>query len=226
VAGRRGAAAGAGAKLSAHRRSSANPTRQQLSDAGAGSTSIESTHSARLQQFFDQIEVEVRAAPGVADIGWSSAPPLGESLFGDDYLWSYEIVGDAPVEDARKPTASFQIGSPSYFSTLDLPIVAGRAFDARPCEQPEGRDRQRGVCAKPRQQEPDWPAGVVLIMVRSKTGRAEGRLISAMLFGGQPLDVATFALVVVVLGLTTAIAIAGPTWRAARIDPAKALRSK
>jgi hypothetical protein len=67
----------------------------------------------------------------VADIGWSSAPPLGESLFGDDYLWSYQIVGHAPVEDARKPTASFLIGSPSYFSTLDLPIVAGRAFDAR-----------------------------------------------------------------------------------------------
>ena len=85
----------------------------------------------RLQQFFDQIEAEVRGLPGVADVGWSSAPPLGESLFGDDYLWSYEVVGDPPVEDARKPTTSFQIVSNTYFSTLDLPIVAGRAFDAR-----------------------------------------------------------------------------------------------
>jgi putative ABC transport system permease protein len=342
----------------------------------------------RLQQFFDQIEAEVRAAPGVADIGWSSAPPLGESLFGDDYLWSYEIVGDPPVEDARKPTTSFQIVSPSYFSTLDLPIIAGRAFDARDSanspkvvivneafarslgnRNPIGlqvsykvadsagatpRVAQIVGVAKQVKFRPDESQDYVqlyvplaqdlvddmLIMVRSKTGRADalapavraaiarvdkeqlvgvagattledlewaasgrhrfravmvaafavlavilamvgvfgilaysveqrmrdfglrralgassgavmrlvigsalkvigvgaviglvlaaasGRLISAMLFGVQPLDVATFALVVVVLGLTTAIAIAGPTWRAARIDPAKALRSK
>ena len=55
---------------------------------------------------------------------------------------------------------------------------------------------------------------------------AFGRLITTMLFGVQPLDFATFALVTVVLGLTTALSIAGPAWRAARIDPAVALRSK
>jgi putative ABC transport system permease protein len=71
----------------------------------------------QLQQFFDQVEAEARAVPGVADVGWSSAPPLGESLFGDQYLWTYEIVGDPPMEDARKPTTSFQIVSPT-------PVVA------------------------------------------------------------------------------------------------------
>jgi ABC-type antimicrobial peptide transport system permease subunit len=55
---------------------------------------------------------------------------------------------------------------------------------------------------------------------------ASGRLISTMLFGVQPLDFVTFALVIVVLGLTAAISVAGPAWRAARIDPANALRSK
>ena len=54
---------------------------------------------------------------------------------------------------------------------------------------------------------------------------AFGRLIATMLFGVQPLDFVTFALVTVVLGSTAAIAIAGPAWRAARIDPAVALRS-
>jgi putative ABC transport system permease protein len=53
-----------------------------------------------------------------------------------------------------------------------------------------------------------------------------GRLIATMLFGVQPLDVTTFALVAVVLALTAALAIAGPAWRAAKIDPAVALRSK
>jgi putative ABC transport system permease protein len=342
----------------------------------------------RLQQFFDQVEAEVRAVPGVADVGWSSAPPLGESLFGDDYLWSYEIVGDAPIEDARKPTTAFQIVSSTYFSTLDLPIVAGRGFDARDTlksppvvivneafarslgnRNPIGLQVSYKVAdspnAKPRLAEivgvakqvkfrPDESRDYVqlyvplaqdlvddiLMMVRSKTGRADtlapavraavaridreqlvgvagittledvewtatgrhrfravmvaafaslalvlamvgvfgvlaysvqqrirdfgvrralgagsgdvmrlvfgsaikvvgagaviglglaaasGRLISTLLFGVQPLDLATFGLVVVVLATTAVVAIAGPAWRAARVDPATALRHK
>jgi putative ABC transport system permease protein len=53
-----------------------------------------------------------------------------------------------------------------------------------------------------------------------------GRLITTMLFGVRPLDFVTFALVTVVLGVTAALAIAGPAWRAARIDPAVALRAR
>ena len=39
-------------------------------------------------------------------------------------------MGDPPVDENRRPTANYQIVSPSYFSTLDLPVVAGRAFTA------------------------------------------------------------------------------------------------
>jgi len=53
-----------------------------------------------------------------------------------------------------------------------------------------------------------------------------GRLIATMLFGVQPLDLPTFALVTIVMGITAALSIAGPAWRAARIDPAQALRTK
>jgi putative ABC transport system permease protein len=53
---------------------------------------------------------------------------------------------------------------------------------------------------------------------------ALGRLLSTMLYGVQPLDPATFALVVVALVLTAAVATAGPAWRATRVDPAVALR--
>ena len=53
-----------------------------------------------------------------------------------------------------------------------------------------------------------------------------GQLIATMLFGVQPLDLPTFALVAIVLALTAALAIAGPAWRAAKIDPAVALRSR
>jgi putative ABC transport system permease protein len=81
-----------------------------------------------LQQFFDQVEGEVRASPGVADVGWTSFLPL--AFFENDGA-TYEIVGESPVEAARRPATEFQAVSGAYFSTLDLPIVAGRAFDTR-----------------------------------------------------------------------------------------------
>src|SRR5262245_11567448 len=52
------------------------------------------------------------------------------------------------------------------------------------------------------------------------------RLLSSVLFGVQPLDPLTFAAVPIVLVLTAVVATAAPAWRAARIDPAVALRSE
>jgi putative ABC transport system permease protein len=52
-----------------------------------------------------------------------------------------------------------------------------------------------------------------------------GRLIQTMLFGVRPLDLATFAFVTIVMGLIAALSVVGPAWRAARIDPAEALRN-
>jgi putative ABC transport system permease protein len=341
----------------------------------------------QLQQFYDQVEAEVRAVPGVQDVAWSSALPLGDSLYGD-FALSYEIVGDPPVEEARRPLTSYQVVSPSYFSTLDLPIVAGRAFDAR-----ETRDSPR-VCivneafarslggrspigmqisfkvagsrqdtpnvgeivgvAKQVKGRPDEPKDFVqiyvpmahdlsddvILMVRSRSGRADaltpavraaisridkqqlvsirdivtlediewaatgrhrfravmvvsfailalvlamvgvfgilaysvqqrmrdfgvrralgatsndvlrlviidgvrvivvgvllglalaaasGRLLITMLFGVEPLDPVTFALVTVVLLLTAAVSIAGPAWRATRVNPVVAIRGE
>jgi putative ABC transport system permease protein len=50
--------------------------------------------------------------------------------------------------------------------------------------------------------------------------------MTTMLFAVKPLDLLTFAMVTVVLVVTAAVAIAGPAWRAARIDPAVALRTR
>jgi putative ABC transport system permease protein len=53
-----------------------------------------------------------------------------------------------------------------------------------------------------------------------------GRLLTSVLFGVRPLDPVTFASVAIVLALTAALSIAGPALRAARIDPAVALRAE
>jgi putative ABC transport system permease protein len=65
--------------------------------------------------------------------------------------------------------------------------------------------------------------GAVIGLVLSA---ALSRMIVSMLFGVQPLDLATFAFVTIALGLAAAVSVAGPAWRAARIDPAAALRSR
>lgn len=52
-----------------------------------------------------------------------------------------------------------------------------------------------------------------------------GRMIETMLFGVRPLDLTTFVFVTTVLAITAALSIVGPAWRAARIEPAVALRN-
>jgi putative ABC transport system permease protein len=75
--------------------------------------------------FFDAVEQEVRKVSGIRGMAWASTLPLGESTFGPA---SFEIVGDPPVDENRRPTGDYQIVSPGYFNTLDLPVVAGRGF--------------------------------------------------------------------------------------------------
>ena len=340
-----------------------------------------------LQQFFNQVEDEVRAVPGVRDAAWTTAAPLGESLYGDATL-SFEIAGEPPLDEGQRPTTNIQAVSATYFSTLDLPILDGRAFDQRdtrdgvpvciineafarsfhgrspigqrlvlrPSSSPQDPPVVREIVGVARQVKgrPDEREAFVqiylpvtqdlsddiMLVVRPQAGRASaltpairaaisrvdkqqlvsirsirtledaardatarhrfravmvmvfaslalvlamvgvfgilaysvqlrgrdfgvrralgastndvlrlvvagavrviaigaaiglvlsavlGRLLTSVLFGVQPLDLLTFAAVTIVLGLTAAVSIAGPAWRAARIDPAIALRSQ
>jgi putative ABC transport system permease protein len=81
-----------------------------------------------LLRFYDAVEQEVRARPGVRDVGWASTLPLGPSYAGRSF---FEIVGGPAFDEASRPTADYQIVSPTYFQTLDLPVVAGRGFTDR-----------------------------------------------------------------------------------------------
>ena len=339
-----------------------------------------------LMQFYDEVEREIIALPGVRGVAWTNALPL-DGTNGEDIR--FEIAGDPPREERQRPSASYQVVSPNYFQTLELPIVAGRAFTARDtsgsvqvCLVSEafvrthlkGRSpigirlalRGAGSNAPPRVKEivgvarqvknrPDDATGLVqiyvpmaqdltddmyltvapsggrdgellaspvraaisridkeqLVSVRNvmtledvaweATGRhrfravlvitfaalalllamvgvfgvlaysvqqrgrdfavrralgatasdvirlvigsavrvvaaglviglilsaALSRMLSTMLYGVQPLDPLTFTAVAVLLTLTAALSIAGPAWRATRIDPAVALRGK
>ena len=83
---------------------------------------------AGLLRFYDAVEQDLRSRPGVRSAAWATTLPMGESYVGQQFV---EVIGDAPVEESARPIADYQIASPSYFDTLDLPIVGGRAFDER-----------------------------------------------------------------------------------------------
>ena len=341
---------------------------------------------ASLLKFFEAVEREVMVLPGVRSVAWASTLPLGPSYAGRSF---FEIVGDPPVEESKRPTADFQIVSPTYFRTLDLPILAGRIFDDRdrrdsvsvcivneafvrghlqgrspiglrvaiqPTASAQARPVVREIVGVARQVKgrPDETEDLVQIyvpmaqntvddiylVVRPTSGRAQGlapsvraaiarvdkeqlvsvrsvmtledvaweatarhrfrallvmtfaglalllamvgvfgilvysvqqrvrdfgvrralgattsdvlrlvvgnavrvivtgaviglavstvvgRLLATMLFGVRPLDPVTFASVTIVLALTAVVSIAGPAWRATRIDPAVALRGE
>jgi putative ABC transport system permease protein len=64
------------------------------------------------------------------------------------------------------------------------------------------------------------------VLIGAMLALALGQLLGAMLFGVRSFDAATFMLVLIVLGVTTAASVAGPAFRATRIDPVGALRSE
>ena len=83
---------------------------------------------AALTQFFESLEQEIKAVPGVHGVAWASTLPLGDSYASRTF---FEIVGEQASEESQRPSADYQIVSPTYFETLDLPVVTGRAFTDR-----------------------------------------------------------------------------------------------
>jgi putative ABC transport system permease protein len=75
---------------------------------------------------FARVEAAVRSLPGVSEVGMISKLPLdfGNSL-------GFDIAGRPPSAPGQYPTASYREIAGSYFSTLNIPIMTGRAFDAR-----------------------------------------------------------------------------------------------
>jgi len=77
-----------------------------------------------LQRFYDAIQEEVRREPGVRSVAIGGSLPLDGAWFGQQF----DIAGDPPKPPSTRDSAVYHMVSPSYFETLDIPIVKGRAF--------------------------------------------------------------------------------------------------
>jgi putative ABC transport system permease protein len=94
-------------------------------NAAAPSASPYFTPESR-RQFFDAVEQEVRRLPGVRSASWGSALPLDGWWMG----MSVQRADELPVPENQRDGTRYQNVSPAYFSTMGIPILAGRAFTA------------------------------------------------------------------------------------------------
>ena len=81
----------------------------------------------QVANFFATAEERLRALPGVENVGSVSWLPLG----GPGAATGFHRT-DRPVpETAEQPVADIRVVTPGFFSTLSLPVEAGRTFDTR-----------------------------------------------------------------------------------------------
>jgi len=76
--------------------------------------------------FYDSIEREVAQIAGVRSVAIGGALPLDGMFVGQ----GIDIEGDLPRQGPSRKFASYHMISPTYFETLDIPIVSGRTFSA------------------------------------------------------------------------------------------------
>jgi predicted permease len=82
--------------------------------------------TARSLQLFQQVEQELAAIPGVTGVTAALVPLLAGSNWGTDV----EVQGFETGPEIDSNSNYNRVG-PAYFSTLGVPLIAGREFDAR-----------------------------------------------------------------------------------------------
>jgi putative ABC transport system permease protein len=78
-----------------------------------------------VKQQYDQMTREIRALPGVSEVGIGSTTPLEASD-----AWPIKIDGRAAVVGEATPVADWRTADPTYFRAAGIPLVNGREFAA------------------------------------------------------------------------------------------------
>jgi putative ABC transport system permease protein len=86
---------------------------------------VKYTNEASQAAFFDALVPRLTGTPGVRTVGLTSDVPLGG---GYNYI-SFQVIGDAvPPPGQNSPDAIPTTATAAYFSSLKIPLIAGRAF--------------------------------------------------------------------------------------------------
>ena len=82
-------------------------------------------HKAEIVSFFDTLLERAKNLPGVAAVGLNSLPPF-EGFFSDPFY----VNGFPESEPEQTPVSATQAISVDYFRALQIPLLAGREFNA------------------------------------------------------------------------------------------------
>jgi putative ABC transport system permease protein len=82
-------------------------------------------YGVRQAQLFEQIAAQVRSLPGVEEVGGIDQLPLGTEL---RKASRFLIEGQPVADSGGRPIAEVRTVSLDYFSSLNIPIRAGRGF--------------------------------------------------------------------------------------------------
>jgi putative ABC transport system permease protein len=81
----------------------------------------------KTRAFYDAVLAKVRQLPGVTDVAMTDSLPL--NIY--DWEWPHQFTVDGQPDPGigHRPVLTWQMISPNYFRTLEIPILKGRDFD-------------------------------------------------------------------------------------------------
>ena len=103
----------------------------------------------RARAFWDEVLRRVRQLPGLESAAMNSDPPLKNGFEG---MAPFVIDGQADPGPAHRPVLAWQMVSPDFFRTLQIPLVQGRDFTAH-----ERSDSQKVIIVDQELAEKYWP---------------------------------------------------------------------
>jgi len=112
----------------------------------------------RVRAFYSRLTEEIPAVPGISSVGLVQWLQTGDNF----HWWAAYVEESDRVEDVR-----YQRCGPGYFSTMDIPLRAGRDFDDR-----DGFDAPRVVMVNESFAERYWPGEDDIVGKRLGRGSA------------------------------------------------------
>ena len=81
-----------------------------------------------IPQTYQRLLTELRAVPGALSVTMSAVRPVSENYY---FITSFTSLGGRTLPPDQRIRTAFNHVAPGYFSTLGIPILAGRDFDER-----------------------------------------------------------------------------------------------
>ncbi len=103
----------------------------------------------RTRSFWDEVLAKVRQLPGVEAAGMNSDPPLKN---GFEIMVPFTIDGQPDPGPGRQPVLDWQMVSPDYFRTLQIPLLHGRDFGTQ-----DRMDSQKVIIVDEALAQSCWP---------------------------------------------------------------------